>query len=119
MNRILCGGIMIGLVLVARPAMASADLGVGTEVGAGWSEQRVDKVSRDEVMRPIGTTRAPNKAVEYLRDLAKVHATGYWSQCLKLADDAYMPKGPRLGTAFDQWYRAKKAGLAHPKDRNP
>ena len=70
-------------------------------------------------MRPIGTTRAPNKAVEYLRDLAKVHATGYWSQCLKLADDAYMPKGPRLGTAFDQWYRAKKAGLAHPKDRNP
>ena len=38
-------GIMIGLVLVARPAMASADLGVGTEVGAGWSEQRVDKVS--------------------------------------------------------------------------
>lgn len=63
MNRILCGGIMIGLVLVARPAMASADLGVGTEVGAGWSEQRVDKVSRDEVMRPIGTTRAPNKAV--------------------------------------------------------
>ena len=119
MNRILCGGIMIGLVLVARPAMASGDLGVGTEVGAGWSEARVHKVSRDEVMRPIGTTRAPKKAVEYLRDLAKAHATGYWSQCLKLADDAYMPKGPRLGTAFDQWYRAKKAGLAHPKDRNP
>ena len=45
-------------------------------------------------MRPIGTTCAPIRRSSTC-DLAKVHATGYWSQCLKLADDAYMPKGPR------------------------
>ena len=36
-----------------------------------------------------------------------------------LADDAYMPKGPRLGSAFEQWRRAKDAGVARLKDRNP
>jgi hypothetical protein len=70
-------------------------------------------------MRTFGVTRSPAKAVAYLMDLVDAEATGYWRQCLKLADDAYMPKGARVGSAFDQWRRAKEAEVAHPKDPNP
>lgn len=127
MNRIVCGGMVISFVLVASPAMAldpdtglhDADVGVGIDVGAGWSQKRAERASRSDEMRPIGVTRSPRRAVAYLRELADAGAGGYWSQCLKLADDAYMPKGPRVGTAFDQWYRAKDAGVAHPKDPDP
>ncbi len=120
MYRLVCGGIMISSVVVGSPAIADADLGVGTEVGVSWSPDRALRVSRSEpTMRPVGVTRSPAKAVDYLLELADARVGGYWGQCLKLADDAYMPKGPRVGTAFDQWYRAKDAGVAHPKDRNP
>jgi hypothetical protein len=120
MYRIVCGGIMISLVVMGSPAMADSDLGVGTEVGASWAPTRTAAVSRSEApMRTVGVTRSTAKAVDYLLELADARIGGYWGQCLKLADDAYMPKGPRLGTAFDQWRRAKDAGVAHPKDRNP
>jgi hypothetical protein len=119
MNRIVCGGFIIGLVLVGSPAMADPDLGVGTEVAVGWSQERQPRVSRSDEMRPIGTTRSPEKAVAYLQDLAADEVGGYWGACLRLADDAYMPKGPRLGTAFEQWRRSKDAGVAHPKDSDP
>lgn len=127
MNRMVCGGMALSFVFMATPAMAldpdaglpSAKVGVGTEVFAGWSKYRLRQASRSETMRPIGVTRSAERAVDYLRDLAKSGATGYWSQCLRLADDAYMPKGPRLATALAQWDRAKQAGVASPKDRNP
>ena len=33
--------------------------------------------------------------------------------CLRLADDAYAPRGGRTGTALRQWYRAKRNGFGH------
>jgi len=127
MYRILCGGMILAFAVGAGPAVAldpdsqlsADDVGVGTEVGAGWLENRTRPVSRSVQMRPLGVTRSPAKAVDYLMELADARVGGYWGQCLKLADDAYMPKGPRLGSAFEQWYRAKDAGVAHVKDRNP
>lgn len=127
MNRILCGGLFSSFLLLATPAMAidpdavllDGNVDASTEVITGWSRDRLQPASRAEAMRPIGVTRSAQQAVEYLRDLAKAGATGYWSQCLRLADDAYMPRGPRLATAFAQWDRAKRAGVAHRKDRNP
>lgn len=43
----------------------------------------------------------------------------YDGLCLGFVDDAYDPKGGRLPTAIAQWYRAKRAGVAHPGDRTP
>jgi hypothetical protein len=70
-------------------------------------------------MKPVGTTRGPRHAVEYLRGLAEAHVPGYYQQCLRLADDAYMPWGPRLPDALSQWRRVKAAGVHHPKDPEP
>jgi len=119
MRRLLCAGILALLCLGMTPAQAAPGFGTGTELGAGWSWDRELRVSRDEPMRPVGVTRSPQKAVAYLEQLAEDRAGGYWRECLRLADDAYMPKGPRVATAFDQWRRAKRAGVAHPDDREP
>lgn len=43
----------------------------------------------------------------------------YDGLCLGFVDDAYDPQGSRMPTAIAQWYRAKKAGVAHPGDRTP
>jgi len=119
MNRILCGGLVVLLVVGGRPAAADPDPELGAEIGIGWSHDRLLRVSRSEPGRPVGITRSPEKAVAYLLDLAEQRASGYWRQCLRLADDAYMPKGPRVATALDQWRRAKEAGVAHRKDPYP
>lgn len=111
---------MATLVVYASPAMAdSGELGVGTEAAVSWSQVREQRVSRAAMLHPVGTTRNPARAVQYLLGLADDNTGGYWGQCLKLADDAYMPRGPRLGSAFEQWYRAKDAGVAHRKDEEP
>mgnify|MGYP001343568317 CR=1 FL=1 len=120
MYRRVCGGILISLVVAGTPAMADSELGVGTEIGASWAPGRLILVSRSEpTMRPIGVSHSPAKAVKYLMELADAKAGGYLGHCLKLADDAYMPKGPRVGSALEQWHRAKDAGVAHPKDPDP
>ena len=106
-------------LLISTPAMARPlDIDLGSDAGIAWSHERALPVSRS-ALEPVGTTRSPARAVAYLLSLAQDHTTGYWGRCLTLADDAYMPKGPRVQTAFEQWYRAKDAGVAHPKDPNP
>lgn len=106
--------------MAATPAQARLkDLGVGTDIGVSWSHERAMQVSRDAAFRTVGTTKSPEHAVKYLLGLADAHAGGYWGLCLQLADDAYMPKGPRVYSAFEQWRRAKDAGVAYPKDEYP
>lgn len=70
-------------------------------------------------MRTRGTTYSPAKAADRLEKWAKRGTSGYHNQCLRLADNAYQPKGGRTGTALSQWQRAKKHGFAHAKDRKP
>lgn len=106
------------LLLAAPAAARPLDLDVGSDVGAAWQHERETPVSRS-ALNPVGTTRSPARAVAYLLGMAEAQATGYWGKCLTLADDAYMPRGPRVQTAFEQWYRAKDAGVAHPKDTDP
>ena len=89
----------------------------GTELGAAAPNQRTrDRATRSSSVRTFGTTKTPEQAVKTLRNWAQQSVIGYWGQCLRLADDAYMPSGPRTATAWDQWHRARKAGLAHPDD---
>ena len=70
-------------------------------------------------MRTRGTTFSPQRAAARLEHWAKRGKSGYHNQCLRLADNAYQPKGGRTGTALSQWQRAKKHGFAHAKDRKP
>lgn len=117
MKRILA--VTAASVLLASPAVARPlDVGVSAEATAAWSQDRAMRVSRSAV-EPTGTTRGPTRAVAYLLELAEARAGGYWDQCLRLADDAYMPRGPRVHSAMAQWQRAKQAGVAHPKDPAP
>lgn len=69
-------------------------------------------------MRSKGVSRSPSQAVAWLLSAAKRHVGGYPHMCLALADDAYAPRGSRVGRAIDQWYRAKRAGYGHPGDYN-
>lgn len=119
MNRFVCGGMIIVAVFAASPAAADERVGTGSEAAAAWPALDRDRPSRSETMRPVGTTRTPHQAVKYLQELAEAHTSGYWGACLRLADDAYMPKGPRLPNAFAQWRRAKEAEVAHLKDPEP
>lgn len=106
-------------MLITAPAAAHArDLGLGSEAAVSWSRDRTPAVSR-AALHPVGTTRSPARAVAYLLDLAQARTAGYWGQCLRLADDAYMPRGPRVQSALAQWHRAKAADVAHPKDPDP
>lgn len=68
---------------------------------------------------PVGTTRSAEKAVHRLTQMADDKVGGYWGQCQRLADDAYMPRGPRVGSANEQWRRARLAGVAHADDPYP
>lgn len=120
MKRVVVVGCCAAMLMVATPSHArQKDIGVGTDVGVSWSKERAAQVSRDEAFRPVGTTRSPAQAVKYLLELAEAGTGGYWGLCLTLADDAYMPDGPRVNNAFAQWYRAKDAGRAHRKDPYP
>jgi hypothetical protein len=107
-------------MMAASPAAArTKDLGVGTDVGVSWSKERAARISRAAEFKPVGVSRSPREAVAYLRELAESGAGGYWNLCLKMADDAYMPRGPRLQSAAAQWKRAKSAGVAYRKDPYP
>jgi hypothetical protein len=117
-KRALVAALGVCLVATAPAAAATDDLGVGSDAAVGWGQERAPRPSR-AALHPTGTTRSPARAVAYLLELAEDRTAGYWGQCLKLADDAYMPKGPRVQSAFAQWYRAKDAGVAHRKDPDP
>ena len=70
----------------------------------------------DGEMRTSRVGRTPEQAVRWL--LKNVGMRGVTNACLRIADDAYNPKGGRLPRAIDQWYRAEKAGYGHPKARD-
>ncbi len=70
-------------------------------------------------MRTRGTRFSPTTAASRLERWAKRGTRGYHNQCLRLADNAYQPKGNRTSTALSQWYRAKRKGYAHPGNRRP
>lgn len=137
--RIVCGGILISalsstlsMTAASAPVIAGERLDLGWDVGvsvpdlsrqlgvdmgpAAPTQRMRDRATRRSAVRTYGTTRTPAEAVSTLKAWAEQAVGGYWGQCLRLADDAYMPSGPRTATAWDQWHRARKAGLAHPKD---
>ena len=70
-------------------------------------------------MRTKGTRYSPTRAASRLENWARKGVGGYHNGCLRLADNAYQPRGGRTSTALSQWSRAKRKGFAHPKDRRP
>ena len=53
------------------------------------------------------------------RGRARPGHSGYRNGWLRLADDAYAPRGGRTGTALRQWYRAKRDGFGHRDQLRP
>lgn len=101
-------------------APASAATPVGTSDAAPQPDTaRSAKAMGAVAMRTRGTRFGPKKAADRLESWAKRGASGYHNQCLRLADNAYQPKGRRTSTALSQWQRARKHGFAHAKDRKP
>ncbi|MEZ5158827.1 MAG: hypothetical protein R2687_08360 [Candidatus Nanopelagicales bacterium] len=64
-------------------------------------------------MRTRNVRYSPMAAVYRLMKWARAGRSGYRNGCLRLADDAYAPRGGRTGTALRQWYRAKRNGFGH------
>lgn len=118
-------GVTAAIVVAAAPAAAQP---VGTVTGAQptaqsatwarWALELIPEMPKPS-MQPVGTTRSRKEAVEYLLGLAEAKTGGYWQQCQRLADDAYMPDGPRVASATVQWQRAVEAGVARVKDEEP
>lgn len=118
------GVAILSLTLMAAPASAvplagdrSAATGEHSALGTWWDKPELPP-SR-ATLHPVGITRSPAEAVDYLLALAENKTGGYWSACLRLADDAYMPDGPRVASALEQWKRAKRAGVAHVRNAEP
>ncbi len=83
------------------------------------SKSAKTKAMGSVAMRTRGTTYSPTRAADRLENWAQKGVSGYHNGCLRLADNAYQPKGARTGTALSQWKRAKNHGYAHPGDRKP
>ncbi|MEI6620568.1 MAG: hypothetical protein WCP28_01500 [Actinomycetes bacterium] len=66
----------------------------------------------------VGTGRTAKEALDWGMQWVGSGAE-YDGMCLGFVDDAFSPRGGRVGTAIEQWYRAKAAGYGHPGDRNP
>lgn len=117
--RALSAGLVLTCALTGSPVAADPGLRLGVAMGVGWTQDRDPRGSGRTLMRPANVTRSPRKAVAFLLDLARQRTGGYRRECLRLADDAYLPKGSRLPAALKQWRRAKRAGVVHVKDPEP
>lgn len=112
-----------GLVAAPTTAATTAPAAVGS-VTSSKDNKRTAAAKRSSraagvTMRTRGTRVTPTVAANRLERWAKRGTSGYHNQCLRLADNAYQPKGHRTSTALRQWYRAKRKGFAHVRDRRP
>jgi hypothetical protein len=105
--------------LAAAPAEAAAPPTAVSTAAAAKKKPKQSRAMGSVAMRVKGTRYSPTKAADRLEGWAKKGVSGYHNQCLRLADNAYQPKGGRTSTALSQWNRAKRKGFAHPRDRRP
>ncbi|HPE12377.1 MAG: hypothetical protein H6524_00665 [Actinobacteria bacterium] len=114
---------MTGIAATPATAMAPASVVVvSKDTNKDFKRKAASKRSSRAAgvaMRTKNTRFSPNTAVRRLEKWAKRGTHGYHNQCLRLADNAYQPKGNRTSTALRQWQRAKKRGYAHPGNRRP
>lgn len=112
---------------LATPAAASDDVSNDQRSVASQTKKAKRAVAAKRSTRAAGAVRirarntrySPARAAARLETWAKRGVGGYHNQCLRLADNAYQPKGGRTSTALSQWYRAKRRGFAHPRDTRP
>jgi hypothetical protein len=107
---------------------AAAPAGAAVQVPAASARVTAKKTKKNAqstramgavAMRAKNTRYSPTTAAARLETWAKRGVNGYHDQCLRLADNAYQPRGGRTGTALSQWNRAKKKGFGHPRDTRP
>ncbi len=117
---ILSAGFAAAPASAVTPASASAVVSV-KEKNSNKRTAATQRSSRAAgmSMRTKGTRFAPTTAANRLEKWAKRGTSGYHNQCLRLADNAYQPKGNRTSTALNQWYRAKRKGYGHVGNRKP
>ncbi len=112
--------VLTGFAVAPASAATAAPATVSAAVAAKKNVKRTQTRAMGAVaMRTKGTTYSPEKAADRLENWADNGVSGYHNQCLRLADNAYQPKGGRTSTALSQWSRAKKKGYAHAGDKNP
>jgi len=116
------GGFAAAPASAASPAPASASaviLAKDTKKNKRKAASKRSSRAAGVSMRTRNVRFSPNTAVNRLERWAKRGTGGYHNQCLRLADNAYQPKGNRTSTALNQWHRAKRKGFAHPRNRKP
>lgn len=111
----------VGAMPASTSAVASVEDGKVTSSSSAKREAASTRSSRAAgvSMRTRGTRYSPTRAANRLERWAKRGTSGYHNQCLRLADNAYQPKGHRTSTALSQWHRAKRKGYAHRGNRRP
>lgn len=111
--------VLTGFAAAPASAATVTPTAVSASVPAKKTTPKKTKAMGAVAMRTKGTTYSPEKAANRLETWAANGTSGYHNQCLRLADNAYQPKGGRTSTALSQWNRAKAKGYAHPGDTNP
>lgn len=129
---ILTGAVAAPLLMTGfAAAPASAEVPASAIAAAPLAKKKTKKNNKRKVaskrssraagvsMRVRGTRYSSIAAANRLERWAKRGMSGYHNQCLRLADNAYQPRGHRTSTALNQWHRAKRKGFAHPRNRKP
>lgn len=105
------------LIDVSKNSLAES-LRLRAEVKKQYEELEARLIAASGIANAKGTNRNAKEALAW--GMKWVGGGGsYNGLCLGFVDDAYDPKGSRMPTAIAQWYRAKRAGVAHPGDRHP
>lgn len=108
---------IVSLVAERRNEVARA-LTLRRQIKATYERLQAKLAAAQGVAKTHGTGRDAKAALAWGMKYVGSGAN-YNGLCLAFVDDAYNPRGGRVGTAIAQWYRAKAAGFGHPGDRNP
>ena len=105
------------LIEVSKNSLAES-LRLRGEVKRQYEALEAKLMAASGLARTKGTARNAQQALAWAMKWVG-GGSSYDGLCLGFVDDAYNPTGGRLPTAIAQWYRAKRAGVAHPGDRTP
>jgi hypothetical protein len=105
------------LIEVSKNSLAQS-LELRGQVKKQYEELQARLMAASGIANAKGTGRNAQQALAWAMKWVG-GGSRYDGLCLGFVDDAYDPKGGRMPTAISQWYRAKRAGVAHPGDRTP
>ena len=105
------------LIEVSKNSLAQS-LELRAQVKKQYEDLQARLMAASGIANAKGTGRNAQQALAWAMKWVG-GGSRYDGLCLGFVDDSYDPKGGRMPTAIAQWYRAKRAGVAHPGDRTP